>query len=651
MTLSRPAFALAALAALAAAVFWPGLGGGFLFDDYPNLVNDPDWRIRSLTLAECWRAMTHGLSSASGRPLAMLSFGIDHLLFGLDPHALKRTNILIHLINASLVLVLAQKLFRFLPADAAQPGRVAAFLLACAWLMHPLQVSSVLYIVQRMELGAHTFVLLALLAYLRARQAQIAGDRAWTWWLASGAALMLGLGFKETSLLVPGYALLIELTLLHFRGAENRPDRGLIGLYAVGCIATVALFLLVILPGYATSAAYAARDFSVGERLLTQMPVLVMYLDQMVLPIPAKMVFYYDHLTISRSLLDPATTLAAGLLLLALISVAIAVRRRWPLTALGIGWFFVAHALTSNVVPLELAFEHRNYFALLGLLLALVQPLRAAGARLNADARVVLAILPVLALAIFASLHVHTWAEPMRLAMSLASQNPDSPRASYALGALMLEQSGNDSSTPMWSLARKEFQHSASLPNSPALAEQAIIMMDGRSGKAVSAEAWSRFRSKLTAKTQLGAQEIESLYAISHCRIAGQCTFDDRELLHTFVTVLGHNPRSARLHTLYANFAWNVLKDTTLAVQMAREAVELAPRDIDYQVNLAQFLSAQELLENIPGNQQELQGLLGNIRRANRGGRLDGAINEIEARLSGDPARRQRHQMSTETRL
>ena len=47
-----PWVAAAALVLLSFAVFAPGLGGGFLFDDYPNLVSDPHWRLTALTLGD-----------------------------------------------------------------------------------------------------------------------------------------------------------------------------------------------------------------------------------------------------------------------------------------------------------------------------------------------------------------------------------------------------------------------------------------------------------------------------------------------------------------------------------------------------------------------------------------------------------------------
>ena len=58
-----------------------------------------------------------------------------------------------------------------------------------------------------------------------------------------------------------------------------------------------------------------------------------------------------------------------------LIGAALALRKRRPLASLGVLWFFGAHALTSTIIPLELVYEHRNYFASLGLCLVLADVL------------------------------------------------------------------------------------------------------------------------------------------------------------------------------------------------------------------------------------------------------------------------------------
>src|SRR3546814_15829611 len=95
------------------------------------------------------------------------------------------------------------------------------------------------------------------------------------------------------------------------------------------------------------------------------------------------MPFYYDWLQPSRGLLQPWTTLPAIGVVLGLLGLAWHLRSRWPLFALGVFLFFASHFIASNVIPLELAFEHRNHFALVGAVLAVGSLLAHAGQRLR----------------------------------------------------------------------------------------------------------------------------------------------------------------------------------------------------------------------------------------------------------------------------
>lgn len=601
---------------LGLAVYWAGLSGGFIFDDYANLVRDPDWKATSLSVAELHRAMSLGIASDIGRPLALLTFALNHVFTGLDPFALKFTGLAIHLVNGILVWMLCQRLFRLAPSRVATEamGDYAAALVAISWVVHPLQVSSVLYVVQRMEVGAHTGVLLALLAYLQGRLAQQSGStKCWPWFAASLFAMMLGLGFKETALLVPFYALALEIFVLQFRIKNNKHSRILVALYAGGVALGLAAFVLIVLPKYTQEWAYAARHFSLHERILTQPHVLVTYLGKILYPTPDSLLFYYDHFPVSRNLLEPPVTIISVVVLASLMGLAWLARGRWPLFSLGIAWFLSAHALTSNVIPLELAFEHRNYFALLGVMIAGGQLLAAAGARFHIDAKRTLAALPVVLLACLCALQAHTWGDPFRLAIALASRNPDSPRASYDLGQQMMILAGPNHSSPLLGLAAKEFEHSAQLPDSPALAEQALIILKARTGQEVPVEIWIRFREKITHRA-LGAQDIGSLRSLLDCRIQHQCDLGDQQLLTTFLVALEKNPRSAVLHALYANLAYSVLGDTELAILSSRKAIELDPGKLQYKVNLARLLTRAE-----PGN-PELVDLITTIRKADTHG-------------------------------
>lgn len=590
--------------------------GGFIFDDFPNLVEDPDWKVTSLDWREWHRAITLGISSSIGRPLALLSFSINYYLTGLDPFWLKLTNLGMHLLNAVLVFILCNRLFGLVaaPAGKGRLGRLAALFVAMGWALHPLQVSTVLYVVQRMEVGAATGVLLALLAYLRARHEQCEGRRSWPWWLLSAVATLVGLGFKETALLTPGFAFLIELCVLHFRGREG-VDQRLRAAYTAGLALAVAVFVLKVLPVTMHPDAYAWRDFTLAERLLTQLHVLLMYLGQIVLPWPERLTFYYDNFPISKGLLSPPSTLVGLLVLVAMGVGAWLARLRWPLVTLGICWFFMGHALTSNVWPLELVFEHRNYLAVLGVLIAVSQLLAAVMAPVSRDVRRIAGVSLLAFLAFLCALQVNTWAEPFRLAMALATRNPESARASYELGKSMLELAGDDRGSPLLHVGLRQLEHASSLPSRSPLPEQGLIIVMSRLGRPVPAVTWSRFREKLAAGPA-GAEQVNALYGVLQCRVQVEsCQLDDQELFQSFVVALERNPSSAVIHSLYANFAWSVLGDRGLAIEMMREASRLAPRNLQYQVNLAQYLSAAG---GDPGELETLRKRIANVDKMDR---------------------------------
>lgn len=631
------ACALIVVAGLAA--FWPGLHGGFLFDDYPNLVLDEDWKVVEGTAAEWQRAMSHGISSSAGRPLAMLSFGVNHYFTGLDPWAMKLTGVAWHLLNGILVFFLIRSLLQVTAAQgytSIPPGptnrsaEAIAALVAIAWTIHPLQVSSALYIIQRMEVGAYTFVILSLLAYIKARSCQLSGRSGAPWWVATIALPFVGFGFKESALLAPAYALVAELCCFRFAAATPRQTRLLTAAWIALCVAGASLFLGWILPAALAPEAYAIRDFTLGQRLMTQLPVLSMYLGQILLPIPQHLVFYYDHLPISSGLLAPPSTALGACILTALVVIAGLSWRKRPLVSIGIGWFLVGHGLTSNVIPLELAFEHRNYFALLGILIALIEPVRLLG-RIFTDSRIAwfAAGLPLILLFALTLILAHSWGDPMRLAVMLASKNPGSTRASYLLGGELFKQAGTPDS-PAWSMAYREFENAAELSRSSPLPSHALMIMDARAGREISLARWEHLRGLLRNRGQMGPDEIQALFGLVNCRINGGCEFDDQQLANTLTAALASDPENPTLHTIYGNFAWNVMQDQTLALSMAEEAIRLEPGNTVNQVNLLRFLLAPDLHEDLR-RRSEATDLIRRIQAQNADGRWTRVLNEIQS--------------------
>lgn len=620
----RTSWLLVPLTLLVLCVFWPGVHGGFILDDYPNLLDDPAWRLTSFDLHSLFRALGTGFSGLGGRPLAMLSFGLNFLSDGMSPYAMKATNVAWHALNSVLVFWFCRLLFgRVVHRPREAMGAFAAVVCAAAWALHPTQVSTVLYVVQRMEIGATSCVLLALIAYLMARDP--ANSSLVRLASAIGVALstVVGLGFKESALLVPAYALVIELAILRFEADSPRASTQLRTAYVAAVGIALAAFVFVVVPRYAAVGAYAGREFTVGQRVLSQGPILLMYLKQMMLPLPDSQLFYYDHLHAPLSLMSSPRTLIAWLALIALLVVAWGARNRFRLVTFGILWYFVAHALTSNVVPLELAFEHRNYLALLGPVVAAAQLLSALAQRFHLDARRTAACALLAPLIFMTALEARTWSDPFRLAVALASRNPASSRASYDLGRLLLERSGNDPQGANWQFSTKEFEHASRVQSISPLPEQALIIMYSRIGQPPPAGTWDRLRAKYNRP--MTAESEGALWQLMTCRQQGLCKLDDVQLLSVFGTALEANPKSARLHSLYATFAYTVMGDRPLGIRMMRDAISLAPGDPQFKANLARLLLTAGV------DDAEVAALVGTVRASNWSGTYDEDLAAIQA--------------------
>jgi len=418
------------VALLAAVLFLPGLPGEFVFDDIPNIVNNPVVHVTELSAPAVLDVLSAKQVSGNLRGLPMLSFALDYWRAGgvADPATFKTTNLLIHALTACALAWL----FRGLLQAAGQPGRRVAWLapaLALAWAAHPLQVSAVLYAVQRLQTMGTLFLVLALLAYLQARRAQIRGDSGRTGLLGCLLLWAVAMGCKEDSILLPAYALALELTVLRFAAADaplaNTLRRG----YLWATLAGVAVYALWVVPHYWHWEAPPGRDFSTWERLLTQPRVLALYLWQILLPLPQHMPFYYDWIAPSRGLLQPWTTLPALVVVAALLALAWRLRQRQPLFALGVFLFFAAHFVTSNVIPLELAYEHRNHFALIGAVLAVASVLLCLGQRLRPAALAGVGAVLLVALCGATALRAQSWSSNLSLAKAGTEAAPGSPRA------------------------------------------------------------------------------------------------------------------------------------------------------------------------------------------------------------------------------
>ena len=279
---------------------------------------------------------------------------------------------MLHLISGLLVGWLTALLVQATQKRADSNPWMIGAIAAGFWLLHPLHVSTVLYTVQRMTELSTLFVLAGLVCYVKGRLAQ--QEKAGRGWrsigLGFGLFFPLAVFSKESALLFPVFCLLIESCILRFQGNERLQGQikifhgALLAIYAIVAAYVLANFSKLVLIGY------VRRDFTLLERVMTQFRVMVSYLDEILLPIQSKMGFFHDDILVSTGLLNPVSTLLSLLLLIAIIASAYWLRKKVPLYAFGILFFFASHLLESTIFPLELMFEHRNYLGSVGIVIA-----------------------------------------------------------------------------------------------------------------------------------------------------------------------------------------------------------------------------------------------------------------------------------------
>lgn len=592
---SKLTLTLLSLSALVCLVYWPGLNGGFVFDDMPNIVNNSQVHVSSTRWTDWLTAAFSSPSSSLQRPLAMLSFAVNHFFTGLDPWPMKLTNVAIHVLNTLLVFSLVRALLRSVAGRVPTDDRHnywAALFVAAAWAAHPINLMAVLFVVQRMESLSHSFVFAGLWLYLSGRQMQLAGLGGWPrilGGLVAGPAI--GVLAKESAVLLPLYAFVIEICLLQFGASAPKVARQLKWLYVVVLFLPATAALAWLLPAAMHPTAFDSRNFSLGERLLTESRVVMDYLRWTVLPNLNQLGLYHDDYVVSRGILNPPTTALAILATMLAIASAWILRVRRPLISLGVLWFFAAQLLTATFIPLELVFEHRNYFASLGVCLALAD-LLILSPRAE-KARWVGALLAGFLAFFYATgtyLRASEWDHPVRFVGTEVAKRPLSPRATYELARMLVVLSDYRKDSPYLVPAMAAIEDARAVPGSTVLPAQAALIVAARTGQDLQPAWWSDLAHKLERKP-VGRQSLGALASLVDCSNSRECNFPPNEMLRVFAAAMSHGD-NAELLNVYGSYVLNSLGDPKLAEALWQEAVRIKPAEPQYHINLARLLIA-----------------------------------------------------------
>lgn len=638
---SRPWFWMLAALLATAAAYAPGVSGGFLFDDFPNIVDNDGVHVTTWSAPALLNAALSSPSSEFKRPLASLSFAMNYLLGGADPAGMKVTNIIIHLLNG----LVAFTLLRLLSAGAIrEPSRrdgALAGVAASLWLVMPINLTAVLYVVQRMESLANLFVLLALLGYVIGRREMMLSGRGIA--LAATSIVVgsvLGLLSKETAILTPLYAAIIESIL--FRGkakasaGTSRLSRAVLALFLVVLVLPFIAGVVLVIPSLFAPATWAPRSFTMPERLLSECRIVADYIGWTLLPTPPNLSFYHDDFIVSTGWLRPWSTLVSALLLAALAIAAWLFRKRTPLAALGVAWFFACHVLTATIIPLELIYEHRNYFSSLGLALALVALARvdeAVGSHAPKRRATILGLALLGAYYLGMTAFTATrWANPLSLAQELAIRAPNSPRAQYELGRTYVIVSAYQPESPFVQAAYAALEKASALPRSSTLPEQALIFFAAKLHQPIKDVWWKTMEAKLRGGP-VSIEDESAIMSLTTCALQQGCDLPADKLLDVYQAALSHPSPRSRLLAAYSDFAWNGLGDHTLGYAMIRRATEAEPTEPAYHITTFRYALAM-------GDRKVVDEQMARLQSLNVGGRLNATLAPLQKQVEATDAAR-----------
>jgi tetratricopeptide (TPR) repeat protein len=431
-------------------IYYPGVYGPFIFDDLSNITGNSFLQIQNLSFSSLYSSASSGFAGPLKRPISMLSFALNYYFSnGYSATAFKVTNVIIHCLNSLLIFTLALQLYRRATITTSSPyhyktALLFASIISVIWAAHPINLTSVLYIVQRMTSLSTLFGLSCIILYISARNHCLRKSFSWlaaSLFFASFLSLVMALFSKENAVLIPLIILLIELVLFQhekpwatFKALSNTRKR-----LILASVLSLCLLALLWAIDYA-SGGFNNRPFTMLERILTESRVLCFYISLILIPRINGFGIFHDDIALSTSLFTPWTTIISIAFIIGLLITAFYCRKKNPLFTLGIGWFFIGHLLESTFFPLEIAHEHRNNLPSIGIILAALS-LIPASALNNKKVIPILAVV-VLVLGSTTWLRATQWGSYKTLAYYEAAHHPESP-ATQALLSNAANQAGD----------------------------------------------------------------------------------------------------------------------------------------------------------------------------------------------------------------
>ncbi len=422
----------------------------FIFDDYANIVNNP--QIIDLTFAGIKNALV------SKRAIGIITFQLNYYYFGLNLLSYHLVNIVVHITSSLAVYKLLQLLMEtpyiLINSDDEYRKLPLPLFSALIFVVHPVQTQAVTYIVQRFASLAALFYLLALISYLKARISLHASGSHFTWkifiWSAACSLFTFAAFFtKETAFTLPLAIILIELLFFSYSAKK------LCWFFSAGGALVIAIISKYSVAGHFGQGILKILDESTRmqtitsrwDYLFTQFRVIMTYMRLIAFPVNQRLDYDYE---LSQTFFDWRVFCSFLIIIAFLLGAARLIKLsahgspHLRLAAFGILWFFLTLSVESSIIPIiDLIFEHRIYLPLFGAVTAVCSTVITSLWRRGESTRNTLCFwgfILTLLLGVISFNRNSVWKSEVSVWADTVKKSPNSARAWNNLGASYIKQ-------------------------------------------------------------------------------------------------------------------------------------------------------------------------------------------------------------------
>jgi len=288
-------------------------------------------------------------------PLTWLTFGLDYLLWGMEPAGYHFTNLVLHAANATLVYWLAKPLLAAARPRAGEYAlRAGAAVAALFFAVHPLRAESVAWATERRDVLSGLLFLTCVLTYLRAAAAHSHSRRRLL--LLAIAVFALAMLAKSIVMTLPLLLLVLDwyplrrLRDLSWSEGNRRVLLEKIPFFAVGLAGAEVSYWAVARDGLLT-------QYSLPSRIAMALYSLVFYVSKTVVPSDLSPLY---ELPSHVDVLDPqflGASIAVAVLSVALVALA----PRWPAGLAAYAWYAIMLVPVGGLVHSGHQLAHDRY--------------------------------------------------------------------------------------------------------------------------------------------------------------------------------------------------------------------------------------------------------------------------------------------------